>query len=292
MPNIHLETFGGSVLSVLQMPALKCIGRCDGMNEYRICAHTHSCTEVIYIVRGRGNVVIQGVEYALAPGTVAIYPPLAAHRETLSAGNENVLFYHIKLDSFMLSGLPMDQLLPAASVPVMNAGNDAQPLETLLKALFHEAEKRQLGYLQVADELTAAIFLIFLRVVSSHHISLPISDGDSVVSYAQQYITAHYQRPLTVRQLADQCHVDSCYLSHVFKKTLGVSPLQYINAFRVNAAGRLLQTTDMSVQEISQAVGYANLNNFYAQFKKYKAETPLEYKKRCIVTSFIDHYTP
>ena len=288
MPNIHLETFGGSVLSVLQMPTLKCIGRCDGMREYGVSPHVHSCTEVVYIVRGRGSVVTEGAEYPLSPGTVAIYPPQTTHHERLTGGGENVLFYHIKLDGFMLSGLPMDRLLPGGSVPVMAAGDEGQPLEALFGSLFLEAEKRLLGYRQVADKLTSAIFLILLRIVSGHNIHLPISDGDSVVFSAQQYITARYQQQLTVRLLAAQCHVDSCYLSHLFKKTLGVSPLQYINAFRVNAAGRLLQTTDMSVQEISQTVGYENLNHFYAQFRKYRDETPMEYRRRCIVTSYID----
>ena len=105
-------------------------------------------------------------------------------------------------------------------------------------------------------------------------------DSNSIVFKVQQHIMTRYACALSVKSMAEQFHVDPCYLSHAFKKSLGLSPYQYLTEFRISAAGRLLKTGTASVRAIAEAVGFPNVNNFEVQFKKFKGMTPCEYRKQ------------
>ncbi|MPN52480.1 Melibiose operon regulatory protein [bioreactor metagenome] len=54
----------------------------------------------------------------------------------------------------------------------------------------------------------------------------------------------------------------------------------YINNVRINHASKLLLTTNSSIEEIAEKVGYNSSCYFYRTFKKYKNISPAKYKKQ------------
>ena len=93
------------------------------------------------------------------------------------------------------------------------------------------------------------------------------------------YITDHYHEKLYVQDLASQVNMNEQYFCRFFKKSIGRSPMVYINEFRIRQAMHFLEDTDESVTEVAMECGYNNLGNFLREFHRQTGTTPLKYRK-------------
>ena len=91
----------------------------------------------------------------------------------------------------------------------------------------------------------------------------------------RQLMEEYYCQPdFSISMLADQFHVSITYMSTMFKKELNMNFSDYLWMLRLNKAKELLCTTDMSINEISIAVGYLNTTSFQRKFKQETGMTP------------------
>lgn len=95
---------------------------------------------------------------------------------------------------------------------------------------------------------------------------------------AIQYINAHYFEDLNLDILAQNVFVSSYYLSHLFRREMGVTFSDYLTKVRVSRAKELLME-GRSVEDVSECVGYRDGNYFIKIFKKYVGVTPSKYRK-------------
>lgn len=91
------------------------------------------------------------------------------------------------------------------------------------------------------------------------------------------YIHDHYTENIPLETLTEITFCTKSHISRLFKKYMDVSILNYIHALRIEKAAAYLKEGKYSIQEISEKVGYQNLNNFYKYFKQEKGETPAVY---------------
>lgn len=82
----------------------------------------------------------------------------------------------------------------------------------------------------------------------------------------------------TVKTAAEMCNMSESYFSHLFKKELGMSFVEYVNQRRIQKAADLLVHTSLRIGEIAQQVGLDNPNYFSTLFRKYKEQSPLKYR--------------
>lgn len=92
------------------------------------------------------------------------------------------------------------------------------------------------------------------------------------------YITHNYQS-VTLELLAAHFHYESAYLSKQIKAFTGKNYSELITELKIKEAARLLLTSDMQVDEISEAVGYNSADHFSYSFKKITGATPRSYRK-------------
>ena len=78
--------------------------------------------------------------------------------------------------------------------------------------------------------------------------------------------------------LALEVNLSSSHLRHLFKQKTGVSITQLLTEQRLWKAARFLQATDLSVKEITFAVGYGHSASFIRAFHRYFAQTPRDYR--------------
>ena len=101
--------------------------------------------------------------------------------------------------------------------------------------------------------------------------------------YVQQaiaYIREHTADNLTLDDIARHTHMNSSYLSRIFKKECGCSVTEYITAIRMEKAKELLETTNLLNYEIAERIGINEPSYFSLLFKKYAGLTPTEYRSR------------
>lgn len=93
------------------------------------------------------------------------------------------------------------------------------------------------------------------------------------------YITDHYHEKLYVQDLASQVNMNEQYFCRFFKRSIGKTPIDYINDYRLNKVIRLLETGDAQITEICLECGFNNMGNFQRLFKQKTGITPLQYRK-------------
>lgn len=97
-----------------------------------------------------------------------------------------------------------------------------------------------------------------------------------------RYIELHYADPsLSVQQMADHVQLSNSYLSQVYKQHNGVGVLEAINNRRIEHVKELLrENTDMTLIQIAEKAGYANLQTMMRVFKKLENQTPGQYRAK------------
>ena len=93
------------------------------------------------------------------------------------------------------------------------------------------------------------------------------------------YISEHFDETITLDLLADQFYISKYYLSRTFKEITGYGISEYLNIHRIREAKRLLEETDLSVQQIARKLGYESITYFEKVFKTYMTMSPLKYRK-------------
>ena len=96
------------------------------------------------------------------------------------------------------------------------------------------------------------------------------------------YIAEHYKEKIYIETLSDMITVSPDYFTKMFKDSIGRTPIDYINGLRINRAMQMLATSDISVNDISDGLGFSNSNYFHKIFKQYMDTSPLAYRKSAI----------
>ena len=93
------------------------------------------------------------------------------------------------------------------------------------------------------------------------------------------YVRENYASKIYIRELADIMNMNEQYFCRFFKKTLGKTPVTYMNEVRIRQAVLMLEKTQETVVDIANACGYGNMGHFITEFKRLTGHTPLEYRR-------------
>lgn len=116
---------------------------------------------------------------------------------------------------------------------------------------------------------------------SQYRLLVPANQhDDSVVWALQQWINVHYAENLSLQCLADQAHITERTLLRRFKAATGLTPNDYVQRVRLEAAKARLELAGSSIDEIVAAVGYEDRATFSRLFKRLTGQTPAGYRER------------
>ncbi|WP_332524181.1 PocR ligand-binding domain-containing protein [Terrisporobacter sp.] len=105
------------------------------------------------------------------------------------------------------------------------------------------------------------------------------SNINSTLKPAIEYIYNNKGENITVEKMAKLCHISQSYFSRLFSKEMGYSFSNYISRLKIQWAKNLLEVSDMSVNQISEELGFSESGYFIKIFKKYEGVTPSIYRK-------------
>ena len=100
-----------------------------------------------------------------------------------------------------------------------------------------------------------------------------------LVRKAMVYIHSHYAESLTREDLARYVGMSDDYLTYCFRQELGVTPIDYLNRYRVLQAQRLLLETNQSITTIALEVGFSSNSYFSRMFRRLTGQSPDEYRR-------------
>ncbi|MBM7703756.1 bifunctional transcriptional activator/DNA repair enzyme AdaA [Metabacillus iocasae] len=106
--------------------------------------------------------------------------------------------------------------------------------------------------------------------------NLPDSEWVNLIT---EYIDKNFTEILTLESLANICHGSPYHMHRTFKKIKGITPVEYIQQVRVNAAKKYLIQTNKPIGDIAICVGMANASYFITLFKKKTGHTPAQFRQ-------------
>lgn len=248
--------------------------------------HTHDFLEISIVLEGQANYTIEEQEFQLNAGQIMLFNPGTHHGEEQRTGTYSHQL-HIGLTNISLDGLKRNHL--PTKKAILNLGE--YQWEFLDKAwrLVKEYSEEQPEFQLMVKALIIEMLVLILRSlekVQDNTVTLALSKNAKrkqyLVNHAIYYLENHHTQEITLEQLADTLHVSPTYLSKVFKESTGMSPINYLIQVRLKHAKELLANEQLTIREISQAVGYQDAYHFSKLFKKYYGVSPSQLAKKSL----------
>lgn len=129
--------------------------------------------------------------------------------------------------------------------------------------------------------LLESLFLIQNMITDSknkENIDLPEYSED--ISNIILYLHTNYNNKITIEELTEIFHINRTTLSKKFRKSTGLSIIEYLVRFRIKMASVMLRDTLLPISEILNRVGFNDSVHFSRMFKKYTGNTPSAYREK------------
>jgi AraC-like DNA-binding protein/mannose-6-phosphate isomerase-like protein (cupin superfamily) len=252
--------------------------------------HTHDFPEINYVVEGKGFHYINDEVLPVTCGDLFIIPVGTAHvyRPT-SVQNSSLVVYNCVFPADQLIRWcqsiphPVDlELMLSGSTPSYYRYYDSQQeAKTIFDQLYKEFIQHLPGYRTLLITRLIELLILLFRFENAPSVGdLPSTSQrlDTVFSF----IKTNYHLSLSLEQMANMVHMSSSHFQRLFKKTTGQSFVEYMQNVRIEESCRLLRTSALKIQDISNRVGYQDTRYFLRLFKKKTGTAPRDYRKKSL----------
>jgi len=185
------------------------------------------------------------------------------HRASRESGVMEIRW--IFLDAVINGKYSLDSLF---EFPTVMPEDASEEMSALLDRLF------------LSDDICDAYgtYYAVIKLLLSVGVPKHTGGGDSL-SRVTDYIYVNYSKELKISTLADVAYTSESNLYASFKKRFGISPIAYVNSYRLSLAAERLLSTDAHICDIAADVGFPDPLYFSRMFKKQYAVSPREYRR-------------
>lgn len=108
----------------------------------------------------------------------------------------------------------------------------------------------------------------------------------TVLKHMIAYIHGHYTEKITLADIAAAGHISKRTCGALFHEYQNKTPIEFLTDYRLRKSIELMRDTELSILEISLAVGFSGASYYAETFRKYFGQSPAEYRKKTNCTSF------
>jgi transcriptional regulator GlxA family with amidase domain len=99
------------------------------------------------------------------------------------------------------------------------------------------------------------------------------------LAWVPAYLAFHIGEPLSVADMARRAQLSPSRFAALFRQCFGLPPHRYFLRLRIEYAQNLLRSTDLSLQEIADCCGFADVHHFSKAFKRIAAVPPGAFRR-------------
>ncbi|HEX7063836.1 MAG TPA: helix-turn-helix transcriptional regulator, partial [Bacillales bacterium] len=213
------------------------------------------------------------------PGTLLIYQQAIGSEDHVDTAYPIKVLY-LGLSALRVKGLPDNYLIGPGETPIFQLGKGFTDYEQLMLQIIRE----QQGGLPEAKVIANGWLLVLIgRLVQRlyHNVGEPkkeYSSSAKSVLAVKRLIEERYWENWTLEQLAEKVFLSPYHLCRQFKRKIGWSPGQYIIHCRMERAKLYLTSTDDTMEQIADRIGYRSETHFHHVFKNSTGVTPGHYR--------------
>lgn len=226
---------------------------------------------IVFILEGTGIFEIDKRVHKLSRNDVFLVPPHKIHK--YKSDKENPWKYawiSFSVDNFE------DEFKQIHNDEHLRKVKNVSMIEKHVSRIKRNENFEKSEYKCTREDALVKLFLTEM-LSEDHNIVLPqkIINADKI----KDYIENNYFSELLVDEIADRFNYNRSYMCRLFKSVHGKSPKEFIIDYKIQIACKLLLESDLSVDNVSNSVGYKDPFNFSKMFKKRIGLPPQEYKK-------------
>ena len=253
--------------------------------------HWHPAVELFYMQRGCLEYATPNGKWVFPEGSGGFVNSNVLHTSRIiRSGQPNIQLLHLFEPSLIGGehGSRMEQryVLPITSernieiIPLWSEDETHCEALELIRAAFDLSEN-ETGYeLKLREILTKIWMQLFTFACSGGDAPKQGSGFCDTIKELMIYIHESYGQKITVDELAAKAHISTRTCHRLFRETLHMTPMEYITAYRMQEACRMLVRTNMPITDIAGECGLGASSYFGRMFKEKFRCTPMEYRKR------------
>ncbi len=243
--------------------------------------HEHEYFELYFLIDGEKRFITQTAIYNVPKGSMVITKPRSLH--LFEGGPFKRVLISIEPSSLSPHQITFLNNL-VEETPIYTFPNKIMTQITkLLSSMLKESEKLTQGS-ELNNRLTFD-YLIYL--ISKYKIPCQ-EEGNRkekeimhpIVLKTVDYINQNYTKKILITDLCDTFHVSKTWLCKKFSESMHTSITNYQILLRINKAKKMLSNTHISLESISNELGFSSTKYFGLAFKKVTGISPIAYRKK------------
>ncbi len=253
--------------------------------------HWHKAVELFYMESGSIEYDTPGGKRLFPAGSGGLVNSNVLHMtKAVSQREKNIQLLHI-FDVSLLAGeqgsrIEQKYIAPVTTAPQIEIipfypGNAAE--EKILKRIAASfcLSGGEFGYeIKLREALTEIWLMLFEQSRPMHEKEGKYNKGNDQIKLMMIYVHEHYGEKISVPELAAAAYLSERECYRVFQECLHMTPIEYIKAYRLQAACQMLAKGQKSVTVISHDCGLGSSSYFGKVFREYAHCSPTEYRRR------------
>jgi AraC-like DNA-binding protein len=239
---------------------------------FTFSAHVHPHFEAILMREGQTSVSVDGMERTLQVGDMAVAFPNTVHS-----------FHHFANEGILDIVLCAPQLFKEYRSTLSQYHPTCAFIE---KELVHRDVVYAMDSFQTemkdpdVNACSALLNLILARILPVMTLCKNTeSNSFDLAHRAVSYLMANYSEPISLDILADKLGVSNSKLSRVFTNRLKTTFTSFVQQLRIDCAKKLLQSSELSIEDVCYECGFDSLRDFDRVFVKICGHTPRQFRK-------------
>jgi AraC-like DNA-binding protein len=233
--------------------------------------HWHEHIELHYVLQGRGTIYCNQKPLEVEEGSLVII-----NSNELHEGISHSKFFEALVIIFDMNSFSKE--IAFCNVIFQSLVFTDANIKALLASIYQEEIDKSFGYKVAMRGKIYELITYLLR----HYVVESLSNKENIkrtqnltrLNTVLRFIQNNYADSISIAELAELIHLSEYRFCHLFKDSMGMSPLNYINEVRLKTAYYLLEQKEMTITEIALAVGFQDYNNFGRLFRKYYGYAP------------------
>ena len=253
--------------------------------------HFHNYLEIGYCYYGDGRMVLGEEEIQYQGGDFTVIPSNFLHTTNSTPGRLSsweYLFVDVeKLIEKATAGVPgrMEKLMRRINNRATLVSSEKYPyLGEQIRTIMNIMRGGEAFCQEEAEALMTALLMEVARRNGDGTLGEVKNSGGvksgNLIFRVLDYISDHYSEPLKVGDIAKWAHISETHFRRVFLAHMNMSPLEYINLVRIQAACEYLKKTDEPVAMIAAKCGFGVSSTFNRNFLQIMGVTPAQWRKR------------
>jgi AraC-like DNA-binding protein len=247
--------------------------------------HFHQFYEIFILLDEKIGHIIEGDYYPVYKYDIVLLRPMLLHKTEYPVGPPSrrlIINFSVPRENTYLNKM----ILPVLSIfdkelPIYRFPED---ISFRIFGVINDVFRLKAHPPPMRDLLIHSKFMEFLCLLYGYqnqniYVQDPSHDSITQKIYTiTSYIHAHYDRALSLEDLAKRIYVSPYYLSHQFRRITGFTLVNYIQMTRIRNAQQCLLGTNMKISEITERCGFTSFSQFNKVFHKFCLTSPSRFR--------------